>query len=68
MVTDTHSITPTPIPTPRVTEAERGERPKWVPDTLWEDAKEEARALGYTGRAVYRHAADILADRYGYME
>jgi hypothetical protein len=39
-----------------------------VPDILWEDAKEEARALGYTGRDVYRQAADILADRYGYME
>jgi hypothetical protein len=68
MVTRTQCITPTPTPAPRVTEAERSERPKWVTDRLWEDAQEEARALGYTGRAVYRQAADILADRYGYME
>ncbi len=68
MVTGTQSTTPTPIPIPRVTEAERNERPKWVPDLLWEDAKEEAQALGYTGRDRYRQAADILADRYGYRQ
>lgn len=42
------------------------ERPRWTVDADWQAAKAAARAGGYTGRAVYRAAADALSERYGY--
>lgn len=42
------------------------ERPRWATDVTWQAATAEARTLGYTGRAVYRAAADALSERYGY--
>lgn len=47
-------------------EQEAIERPRWCAEHLWQSAKEEARGLGYTGRDVYRQAADLLSIRYGY--
>jgi len=49
-----------------VTIHEAQERPRWCVEADWLAATEAARASGYTGRAVYRAAADELSERYGY--